>query len=626
MQKNLKVFFVLLALTLLLVKTALHRIGDYDLRLTIQSSDDGPVAYAYAYKYKEIFDKDIEQRVRYASQSASAQNWIPAVLFKYLDIEPYYVTYASTLLQTILLGFAMFFLVYSLFPESILIAFLAAMASASFPVFEWNMALYGQIMFMPYAAHLAVPFSIFSIAFIFRNQFKWGIALNLLCGMVHPSFGVYTLAFNAVQFLIYSGQYDFKQSLKENFIKNKPLLFKMITYFGFSALFIILPIIMQRTAPQIAANIQFNSWECNGHLFPLNGHYCKGLAELGMRSVPILVLLLFGFLPFMRGSKLSDNKLFRFGLSVIVGVALLILVNVYATYGRVWNLGLLATFRSSQVLSIIFLGLVLVAGSISAKKGVLIFFPFLLLVIAYLARAPNMVYLSNEIIITFSILGVFALFFNKNIFQNKWFVSIFYLIVSGYFIKSIGVDFDRKYIIALQVALGAGLVFIWLPVKFKTSFAHTFLIISVFHYGMDNINIENKSADGDYTRALYDAQMWAYKNSKPEEGFILVGIPTWRNFSRRPVVSFGSGTPYGTPIFAEEYGKKIVKLTTEIREKVKEEPGPVPLERLNTQGLKLFGKEMGAGYIVVPNKNNIVEKMDLQKLFGNSEFTIYSLM
>lgn len=625
MVKKFTFFLVSFVLTLLLVKAALHRIGNYDYRLTIQSSDDGPMAYSYAYKFKEIFDKDIEQKIRYASQSASAQNWVPAVLFKFFEIDPYIVTYVSTILQTVLLGLSMFLLIYSVYPENILIAFLAGVASATFPVMEWNMALYGQIMFMPYAAHLAVPFSIFAIAFVFRKQFKLAILFNLLCGMVHPSFGVYTLVFNSLQILFTEGTFQWGLQLKETIAKNRTTILRISSYFVFSSLFIILPIFMQRSAPQIAAAIQFNSWECNGHLFPLNGHYCKGLSELGMRSVPILVVFLFGFLPFVNGSRLVNQKISRFGLSLIFGLVILILVNVYATYERVWNLGLLATFRSSQVLSIILLGLSFVAASMSAKKGVLCLVPFLALSMAYLAHAPNPVYLPDYVIIVYAILGAMGLFLNKTFLQNKIVVSLLYVILSGYLISLIGVDFHRKYVEASKVILLAGLIYIWIPERIRVRFAHAMLFLCVFHFGADCLNRENQTANSDYTRNLFDAQMWAYKNTRPEEGFILVSLPTWRNFSRRPVVSFGSGTPYGTPIFAEEYGHLVNKTVAEIKEKTKEAPGPDTIANLGTKGIKMYGKAMGANYLVATNANESIAQLNLEKVYSNSQFSVYSI-
>ena len=83
-------------------------IGDLGVRLANTSTDDGLVAYAYFYKYPELFARDAHMLNFGRAALASMLNWLPAVLFKYAAVPPEIFYWGFTFLQNILLALAMY--------------------------------------------------------------------------------------------------------------------------------------------------------------------------------------------------------------------------------------------------------------------------------------------------------------------------------------------------------------------------------------------------------------------------------------------------------------------------------------------------------------------------------------
>jgi len=169
----------------------------FDLRMANLYQDDGPIAYAHAFKDPSMFSGDFQVGTPFQLRTlfkvgTSALVWIPALFWRFLDIDPYTTTWLLTLTQYLLLAMA----VYQLGVASVgqrEVAAVATMFALLATPWTWNLANYGtdaQWNFQPYAAHFGLALALLAGALALRGREIPAIALLACAGLMHPNIGL----------------------------------------------------------------------------------------------------------------------------------------------------------------------------------------------------------------------------------------------------------------------------------------------------------------------------------------------------------------------------------------------------------------------------------------------------
>ncbi len=186
------------AVVCFLIATTYVGMWNFPLRMATLHQDDGPILFAHAFKSPEMFRGDyqvgapIEERVS-LKVGATVQNSIPAVLWKYFNIDPYSVTYVLTFAQAALLGLALyaFSAVMTGSRQVAALSLVFALLTASW---GWNLANYNTSptrVFDPYPAFSAIVMGAFGLTLIAVDRWKSALAMLLLAGWFHPNIGLY---------------------------------------------------------------------------------------------------------------------------------------------------------------------------------------------------------------------------------------------------------------------------------------------------------------------------------------------------------------------------------------------------------------------------------------------------
>jgi hypothetical protein len=197
-------------------------IGMRNFKLSIANfGDDNPIFYAQAFKEPVLFSGDslfgfpldslVDLKV-----VTSVMVWIPALLWRYLNIDPYSSTWLLTLIQ----GFSMILAVYVLAIAMVndrLAAAIAAIFAAITAPWMWGLANFGNNAdwtFLPYAAQLAMAPVLLAFVFLIRRG-KTVVTLLLLVvgGLIHPTMALYACAMIGIYWLWEGSQSSWRRVL-----------------------------------------------------------------------------------------------------------------------------------------------------------------------------------------------------------------------------------------------------------------------------------------------------------------------------------------------------------------------------------------------------------------------------
>jgi hypothetical protein len=190
-------FLLFVAMTALLI-------GDQSVRLANTHGDDGPVVYAYFLQNPARFQGDILETYAYTSGLASIQNWLPALLLRAFGLPPEIPALVWVYLQNVLLGFALLRYVRVVTGRTLL-ALIAVFFAFAAKAWVWNLANYGNIMYIPYAGHLALPFLIFAAASLVEENNSSAVGWMAIGGLVHPSLTLYMVLISGLFWVIRCG-------------------------------------------------------------------------------------------------------------------------------------------------------------------------------------------------------------------------------------------------------------------------------------------------------------------------------------------------------------------------------------------------------------------------------------
>ena len=266
MKKHLSLIAILLSLNTYFL------IGDFQVRLANISSDDGLVAKAYVLSFPERFVHDALAKLQNQCGLASAMNWLPAELFKHFNVNPDFFALIFVYLQNILLGIGVFLVSVVLTGRRDVSWVSVALVTIAKP--HWNnLASYGDLDWMAYAGHLAIPFILLSAYFLLKRKLFWGYSSLVVAAAIHPSLAIFFIAMLFVYFIFFEKKEDQNGLIKHALI--------LILLAGCA----VLPTkIMLHGIPEISREIIFQALTKNGHVSP-------ALSALGQNLEYIILLL-----------------------------------------------------------------------------------------------------------------------------------------------------------------------------------------------------------------------------------------------------------------------------------------------------------------------------------------------
>lgn len=178
--------------------------GDFEVRFTETAGDDGPIAYSRYYATPEAWTDDIFSTFADVNIWSTVQNLIPALAFKHWHISPEAQAIVLTLIQNVLIGFALSRLAFALTKDEVcaIVAPLLAFAANST---VWNLAWYDGIRLMPYAGQLVLPFLVLAATERVRGRRTSEFLWLLIAAAVHPTLTLYVAAMHATFVLLDGG-------------------------------------------------------------------------------------------------------------------------------------------------------------------------------------------------------------------------------------------------------------------------------------------------------------------------------------------------------------------------------------------------------------------------------------
>ncbi len=181
-------------LTGILLLSTYLLIGDIGVRLANTSSDDGLVAHAYFFAYPEIFARDAVWTGFAPAPLSSMVNWGPALALRYFGVPPIIFHVAVVYAQNVILGLAAYRIALIGANRSRAAGWLAALFVMTFRPHFWNLALYGDLDWMPYAGHASLALVLLGLSFSLQRRMAVSLLLLAAGGLCHPVIGLFGAA------------------------------------------------------------------------------------------------------------------------------------------------------------------------------------------------------------------------------------------------------------------------------------------------------------------------------------------------------------------------------------------------------------------------------------------------
>jgi hypothetical protein len=330
---------------------ALVGMRNFELRMASLHVDDGPILYAYALKNPGLFEGDFQvgtplELRTYFMVITSAMVWIPALLWRYLDVDPYLTTWLITLVQGLSIGLSIYILTLTMVRERAVAVLAVIFAYVATP-WGWGPANYGTGSgwnFVPYPAYLALAPVLLAFACLIRRRNKMALLLLTVAGLIHPSLTLYACAIVGIYWLW------------EGFQNRSPDMLRRLAWLVVVVIITVLPALFVRmTLPgallprdEIIAGMRHNQ-----HIWPW------GYENRWKFSLPTTLkwLVLAGLS--WRWRAIFSKEVQRLWVAALVGVFMLGLSHVI---GGVWQIPMLLNLiglRSFDLLALISLPLVI---------------------------------------------------------------------------------------------------------------------------------------------------------------------------------------------------------------------------------------------------------------------------
>jgi hypothetical protein len=182
--------------------------SNFALRIAQAHEDDTPAFYAYAYKDPALFAGDYPIGIPVAVAvpfrvATSATVWIPSLLWRYLDIDPYRVMWLFTFAQGLTIGLSIYVLAIVSVRSRTVAAIAVAFAYLATP-WGWDPANYrggADWTFVPYAAHLVIAPVLLGFASAILSRKGFALLFLAAAALIHPGLAVFACLILALYWL-----------------------------------------------------------------------------------------------------------------------------------------------------------------------------------------------------------------------------------------------------------------------------------------------------------------------------------------------------------------------------------------------------------------------------------------
>jgi hypothetical protein len=603
-------------------------IGDFGVRLANTSTDDGLVAYAYFYKYPELFARDGHMLNTGRAALASMLNWLPAVLFKYAAVPPEIFYWGFTFLQNILLALAMYWLTMVMVSsrESALIA---ALFTLAWQPHWWNVGLFGDLNWMPYGGWLALPFLVFAGAYALELRLGATALALLVGGLVHPILGLFAAAMIGaywVLFLLRDGK--FRQ------------IAAPVAAIALASAAFLLPVLLTKLGlDEVPSSDLLPQVLRNGHAIPWANpgcSYCLPLFVKGMVAIPVIVTLAL----VAAAANAAAHPRLRIFLGACTAVALAaFLVHVAAYLAQ--NAGLLRVISTRATILLLAFAvppLIWLAWRVLSHSrsviarfvaGYIVVWPSPMALLAALFLLPGRDETqpnpSSRIIHLVRALGaaLLALVLLHYVpVIGPWIdVNVIGCLIDASFTPHLfGFPSSRLHAL-LVLYLCAVLIWHGLRRGYTRQRAIAPLALAVLAplglYLLASSFQNGRLATSGEAREYYEVQVWARASTASNATFIVGGTSLyegWRNFTHRARVTAGACGYYACTKAAQAEAREVAEFTARF--------GNPHASTVSTQGLAAFARAYGGDYAV---RRKAWAPLDFPIAFQNDAYVVYDL-
>jgi hypothetical protein len=325
-----------IALTAILLVAAVLVIGDFRVVLANSSADDSPVLFGRFFEHPERFQTDLLGTYGYIYGLGTAVHWLPALLYRTVRVPLELSAYLITVLQTVLLGIALYRLTRLATGDSWK-AWLCVCFALAAEVYAWNLSNYASQMQSPYAGHLVLPFVVFGMTEWVKSRARASALWLSAAALIHPTLTLVTIG-------LLVGRVGWRWN-----VPRKAALWLLLP----AALSVLPPLfVQQRFGGELSSSIVADLMRANMHMnpFPFARIYTTVLPTLAMFTA----LVLLG-----AWRSKSDDRYRALAIDTIIYTALLGVAHFIATK---LSIALVMTFvplRFSSVMLVFCLPLVI---------------------------------------------------------------------------------------------------------------------------------------------------------------------------------------------------------------------------------------------------------------------------
>lgn len=592
--------------------------------LGITSLEDGPIQPSIVYQDPTVFTNDFRASEFQRLMWTTSTKWIPAILYKYLNIDPIFPHVFLIYAQTILMLVGTFYLATSLF-KSRLTSYISVAFIIMFSPYFNNFASYGDQFFMPYGTWISIGPLLLAWASAINHKRKKTLIWLLIGASIHPAMAL-CASFAVLAFKHFS-KIDYKT------IREILMLFSPAILFSFVAVMVrrsaTARIIPEEWYLGLKQVFHWYAWKLNP-----STTYFETTAYTIILILSTYVLTQSNIFNFSNKIKSSTKKLIIFFILLYFLQAVSFLLGIAELFSI--SFGRFSIFTSIYAIVIF----AFCVSSLAEKNtdSIKVFLTSILIFCLMIPSFLNLAILSSILLFNnvkkkrsgqrFNLLStifiLLCIVFGRANYNDSWWTgSIFKFIpnalhtVPNYLaLKMIENISMYSWLVILLTILIYNLKKI---ATYRTSFIIAVIILlTTLTLGGRFVLSERRDATH---RDWVETQLWALNNSPKDAKFIVNSgfdiYESWTTLSRRPrlVADLSAG-------FLYFYTKEDL-----IYDQTRSRLPRVPNSYSSTaQDLEFFyanfKKEMGGDYLVWKND---ATKINLSVVYSNGSFTIYDL-
>ena len=605
---------------------------DFVKILAIAHADNVLTFYAFLNSHPDSFSNDVAGIFGPAWLKNSILFWLPVVLNKFINLNPFGMNTFLTYLQVVLLGVSVFSLAREYSKNNIL-SFATSIFSMVLFIWNWNLASYGLVFHYSYYVTMILPFLIYAAIFYVREKYIVSYLMLVMAALLHPAIALYLLSSLFVYHII-------RFSIRSLFCK------KYVAFYLSILIVSVLPALYHQKYSGYEFVSKAYQWFCiSHHMHSVPWKEYPPVWDLVYSSfITFAVVSIFSF---VKIREHLDQRWIRHLLSIAIVVVIFAILHLVAYVLQSIMLMQLLGLRATMLYLVFLFPIIMFHIYKSITKGNFLESWFNAVMFLYLIlKSYDSSFgtgLFLPILVSYSLFYIVDFFANKNhakIIKN---ILILLCISTSYY--AIAVSHEINF-----VMIGKVLTLKDLHIIFVGAF-----IVSLFDFSINKSTVNSNFRIGfiasiwlvfpvcillykgkkypkyNYrVEQLYQAQVWARENTDPNDSFISKE-QGWRTISERPVVSSKPNltmmvySPYKVLKDMNEYLFELYDYSTEDRNKSVYEMNRLvdqKFNQLSEEKLKKFSKKYHAKYLVTKKDS---PSWNLPEVYSNSLYSIYKL-